>query len=214
MKKIDGDYDKAFDMAIDASYQNAWYNRNTAFNPLTVEGKKSGAYDIFLQNKGKMPDKIFIPVGDGVIISGIYKGFYDLFQLGLIEKIPQLIAVQSENSSAIIDYLDADEFVLKKATTLADSISVNAPRNLYLAAESVKKSDGSGIKVSDEEILKAEKYVGKNLGIFIEPAAAAAWAGYEKYNQQNKERDRKIVVLLTGCGLKDAKNARKIVEKF
>lgn len=214
VEKINGDYDKAFDLAIEASHQNCWYNRNTAFNPLTIEGKKSGAYDIYLQNKGKMPDKIFVPVGDGVIISGIYKGFYDLLLLGLIDKIPQLIAIQAENSSAIIDYLQTQKFKLKKASTLADSISVNAPRNLYLAAESIQESGGFSIKVSDEAILHAEKHVGSKLGIFIEPAAAAAWAGYEKYMESNKNNDEKIVVLITGCGLKDAKNARKIVEEI
>jgi len=214
VKKIDGDYDKAFDLAIEASHKNGWYNRNTAFNPLTVEGKKSAAYDIFLQNKGKMPDKIFVPVGDGVIISGIYKGFYDLLQLDLITKIPQLVAVQSENSCAVIDFLLDNEFILKKATTLADSISVNAPRNLFLAAESVKKSSGIGIKVTDDEILRAEKYLGQKQGLFVEPAAAAAWAGYEKYIKENNGFKEKTVVLLTGCGLKDAKNARKIVEKI
>lgn len=214
VKKIDGDYDKAFDMAIEASHENGWYNRNTAFNPLTVEGKKSAAYDVYLQNEGKMPDKVFIPVGDGVIISGIYKGFYDLLKLELIDKIPQLIAVQSENSSAIIDYLESNKFSLKNASTLADSISVNAPRNLYLAAESIKKSKGFGIKVSDNKILQAEKYLGREQGLFVEPAAAAAWAGYAKYISQNKRPDEKIVVLLTGCGLKDAKNARKIIEEI
>jgi len=214
VEKVDGDYDKAFDLAIETSHENGWYNRNTAFNPLTIEGKKSGAYDIYLQNKGKMPDQIFIPVGDGVIIAGIYKGFYDLLLLGLIDKIPQLIAIQSENSSAIIDYLQTQKFKLKKASTLADSISVNAPRNLYLAAKAMQASEGYGIKVSDQEILEAEKQMGKELGIFAEPAAAAAWAGYEKYRENNKNNEKKIVVLITGCGLKDATNARRIVEEI
>ncbi len=82
---VDGDYDKAFDVCLEESKKNNWYNRNTAYNPLTIEGKKSAAYDIFISSKGNIPDIIFIPVGDGVIISGIYKGFKELLALaGLI----------------------------------------------------------------------------------------------------------------------------------
>ena len=209
VQKVDGNYDDAFDLAIKKSNENNWYNRNTAYNPLTIEGKKSGAFDIILQMNFEVPDKVFVPVGDGVIIAGLYKGFFDLHQLEIIEKIPQLIAVQAEGSSAIIDYLQTKKFVLKKAKTIADSISVNAPRNLYLAADCIEKSKGFGIKVSDDEILKSEKYIGNKLGIFVEPSAAAAWAGFEKHCNSTPKKNEKIVVLLTGCGLKDSKSASK-----
>ncbi len=95
---VDGTYDDAFDICLEISKEKNWFNRNTAYNPLTIEGKKSAAYDIFISSQGKLPDVIFVPVGDGVIISGIYKGFYDLKKLGWIEKIPKLIAVQAEGS--------------------------------------------------------------------------------------------------------------------
>ena len=75
LKIVDGDYDTAFDVCLEDSAKNNWYNRNTAYNPLTIEGKKSAAYDIFISSKGNIPDVILIPVGDGVILSGIYKGF-------------------------------------------------------------------------------------------------------------------------------------------
>jgi threonine synthase len=205
--KVDGNYDDAFDLAISESQRHGWYNRNTAYNPLTIEGKKSAAFDMIIQMDFQVPDKVFVPVGDGVIMAGIFKGFYDLLQLNVIDKIPQLIAVQSEGSSAVIDYLATKRFVLKTAKTIADSISVDAPRNLYLAADCIERSKGFGIKVTDTEILSAERYLGSNLGIFVEPSAAAAWAGFEKYNQSNKDKDEKIVVLLTGCGLKDSKSA-------
>ncbi len=152
VQKVDGNYDDAFDLAIEKSKQKNWYNRNTAYNPLTIEGKKSAAFDIFLQMKLNIPDKIFIPVGDGVIISGIYKGFYDLFKLDLIDKIPELIAVQAQGSSAIIDFLKSGKFSQKPSKTLADSISVDAPRNLYLASDCIRKSNGFGIKVTDKDI--------------------------------------------------------------
>ncbi len=209
VEKIKGSYDDAYDISIEESKKHGWYNRNTAYNPLTTEGKKSGAYDIFLQMNCEAPDKVFVPTGDGSIISGIFKGFYDLKQLDLIEKIPQLIAVQAEGSSGIIDYFESGTFHYKESNTLADSISVNAPRNLYMAADDIKRTDGFGIKVSDDEILSAEKYLSQQHGYFVEPSAAAAWAGFIKYNEEFHQNNEKIVILLTGSGLKDIKNAQK-----
>jgi len=209
VEKINGSYDDAYDISINESQKYGWYNRNTAYNPLTTEGKKSGAFDIFLQMNCEAPDKVFVPTGDGSIISGIYKGFYDLKQLDLIEKIPQLIAVQAEGSSGIIDYFESNKFHYKESDTLADSISVNAPRNLYMAVDAIKSTDGFGIKVSDDEILRAEKYLSQQHGYFVEPSAAAAWAGFIKYSKQSEAKGEKIVVLLTGSGLKDIKNAER-----
>ena len=82
---VDGNYDKAFDMSIEASKEHGWYNRNTAYNPLTIEGKKTVAFEIYAQLDGNLPDRIFVPVGDGVIISGVYKGFEDLLKIGIID---------------------------------------------------------------------------------------------------------------------------------
>ncbi|MBZ0198739.1 MAG: pyridoxal-phosphate dependent enzyme, partial [Ignavibacteriaceae bacterium] len=146
---VDGDYDTAFDLCLEVSNKKKWYNRNTAYNPLTIEGKKSAAYDIFIQTGGEIPDLIFIPAGDGVIISGVYKGFVELLKLGWIEKLPKLIAVQAEGSCAIVDFIASGKFEYKPASTIADSISAGAPRNLFMAADAVKNSDGSAIAVAD-----------------------------------------------------------------
>ncbi|MDZ7765980.1 MAG: pyridoxal-phosphate dependent enzyme [Melioribacteraceae bacterium] len=141
---VDGDYDQAFDLCLEISQNNNWYNRNTAYNPLTIEGKKSAAFDIYINTKGNLPDYIFVPVGDGVIISGIYKGFVELKKLELIDRLPKLIAVQAEGSPAVVNYLASGKFDYKPAHTIADSISAGAPRNLYMAAEAVKESKGFG----------------------------------------------------------------------
>lgn len=199
---VDGDYDNAFDLSIEISNKNNWYNRNTAYNPLTIEGKKSAAYDIFIQTKGENPDIIFVSVGDGVIISGIYKGFVELQKLGLIDKLPKLVAVQAEGSSAVVDYISSDVFDYKPANTIADSICAGAPRNLYMAAEAVNKSNGFGIKVSDDEIITAQKELANKTGLLAEPSCAAAFAGYKKI-QENIDKKDKILLLMTGSGLKD-----------
>ncbi|MDA3859950.1 MAG: pyridoxal-phosphate dependent enzyme [Melioribacteraceae bacterium] len=205
---VDGDYDLAFDKCIEDSKTNNWYNRNTAYNPLTIEGKKSSAYDIFIQTNGNIPDVILVPVGDGVIISGIYKGFLELLKLGWIEKLPQLIGVQSEKSDAVVRYLDSNVFEYKSATTIADSISAGAPRNLYLAAEAINESGGEAIAISDEDILTSQKEFIKATGILCEPSSATTYAGYKKLSNKNILRNKSVLLLITGNGLKDIESLK------
>lgn len=202
---VQGDYDQAFDLSLEISNRKGWYNRNTAYNPLTIEGKKSGAYDIFIASGGKVPDIILVPVGDGVILSGMFKGFWELRQLGWIEKLPRLMAVQSEGSDALVRYLVTGQFEYQPASTVADSICAGAPRNLYMAAHAVKESDGKAIAVSDDEILQAQKLLAKQTGLLVEPAAAASLAGYQKWKSKEMIENSKsrILLMMTGNGLKD-----------
>ena len=210
---VDGTYDDAFDLSIKASEKFGWFNRNTAYNPFTIEGKKTAAFEIYRQLQWQIPDNIFVPVGDGVIISGIYKGFYDLLMLGIIRKIPKIIAVQSNGSSNIVDNLEKDNFTYTKSDTIADSISVDIPRNFYMTKDYLKRYGGIGVKVSDGEIIKASKILSQNTGIFAEPAASAAFAGFIKlYSQEKLDENSTNVILLTGSGLKDLKSVQSVIK--
>ena len=201
---VKGSYDDAFDICLEISEAKKIYNRNTAYNPLTIEGKKSAAFDMFLQLQGKLPDYIFVPVGDGVIISGLFKGFYDLKKLGWIKKYPQLIGVQAKGSNALVRYLEKGEFEFQNASTIADSISASAPRNLYMAANAIKKSDGTALAISDDEILDAQCFISKTTGLLIEPSCAAVYAGFKKFLQSITVSSKaRVMLMLTGNGLKD-----------
>jgi threonine synthase len=209
---VKGTYDNAFDLSIKATNEFGWYNRNTAFNPFTIEGKKTVSFELFDQLKEELPDRIFVPVGDGVIISGVYKGFEDLLNLGLIHRIPTVVAVQAEGSCNLIDNFEGDNFKSKPSSTLADSISVDIPRNFHLAKQFLKNYNGELIKVSDDDILNASAILSRNTGIFSEPAASAAFAGMLAYKKAGKLEDKsKNVVLLTGSGLKDLKSVGKML---
>ncbi len=210
---VDSNYDAAFDLSIQATGQFGWYNRNTAYNPITIEGKKTSAFEIVLQNNGRVPDRIFVPVGDGVIISGIYKGFEDLFHLEIIQKMPVIVAVQSDKSQNLIHNLHRFDFEVIPATTIADSISVNIPRNYYMAAGFLKKYQGETILVSDLEILEASALLARSYGIFSEPAGAAAFAGLLQYSKNHKlHKGTENIVMLTGSGLKDLKSVSPFVK--
>ncbi len=209
---VKGTYDDAFDLSVQASAQFGWYNRNTAFNPLTIEGKKTVSFELFEQLGYKLPNRIFVPTGDGVILSGVYKGFEDLLKYGIIDKIPIVVAVQSSGSDNLVRNISNPEFQSIKSDTLADSISVDIPRNFYMAQQYLQIYNGEMLTVTDEEILSASAQLSKNTGLFAEPASAAAFAGFLSYNRHHKLEENSVnVVLLTGSGLKDLKSVTQMI---
>jgi threonine synthase len=201
---VQGSYDDAFALSLEATRRFSWYNRNTAFNPLTVEGKKTVAFELVTQLGGAIPDFVFVPVGDAVILTGVFKGFEELLRIGVIDEFPVIVAVQAVGSSNFVRNLGNDEFCATPATTRADSISVNVPANFHWAAQYMHEWEAEWITVSDASILDASKLLGRAYGVFAEPAAAAAMAGYLAYHRENRIwEDAVVVVLNTGCGLKD-----------
>ncbi len=224
---VDGTYDEAFDLSIKASNEFGWYCRNTGYNPFTLEGKKTAAFEIWewwieahrnwhkkdspLDNHP--PLAIFVSVGDGNIISGIHKGFKDLLTLGWIPNMPRIIGVQAEGSAAIANAFHANTEIITpvSAKTIADSISVDLPRDGVRAVRAAKETDGTYITVSDDEIIKSIAELGK-MGVFPEPAGAAAYAGLVKAAGSGGVRsDDPILVLNTGSGLKDVSAAMQAV---
>ncbi len=203
---VKGTYDEAFELSVKATEEFGWYNRNTAFNPLTIEGKKTVSFELFEQMGNLVPDRIFIPAGDGVIVSGVYKGFEDLLELNIIERMPVMVIIQSEKSDNLVRNIGRKDFTVIPSATVADSISVDIPRNFYMAQHFIQKYDGETLTVSDDEILTASKNLSGNTGLFAEPAAAAAYAGLLSYMKQGRiPSGSSNVVLLTGSGLKDLK---------
>lgn len=201
---VKGSYDDAFDLCIEACNTFGWYNRNTGYNPYLVEGKKTVGLEIAEQLDWQVPDSILVPTGDGCIISGVYRGFEDLYRLGMIERIPRMIAVQAEGSPAIVRALQGDGIVRPlQAQTVADGISVSLPRNGAMAVKVIRESGGFGFTVSDEEILAAEKELARLTGVFAEPSGAASYAGLRRLLSEGRiERDERVVLLVTGSGLK------------
>ncbi|MFP4470197.1 MAG: threonine synthase [Bacteroidales bacterium] len=201
---IKGNYDEAYDLSIQLTRETGIYNRNTAFNPITIEGKKTAAFEIYDQLDGVIPDNLFIPVGDGAVLSGLYKGFEEMMKLHITKMIPTIIAVQAEGSPNLVNNLGKKEFKSVKSKTIADSISVDVPRNFYMASQYIAKYHGEGITVTDDQIIEAARKLARNTGIFAEPAAAAAMAGFLKWHAAGKiSRDAVNLVLITGSGLKD-----------
>ncbi len=224
---VDGTYDQAFDLTVEAAAALGWYCRNTGYNPFTAEGKKTAAFEICEQlalaeraaeakpaapRRWNVPEVVVVSVGDGNIISGLHKGFRDLLDLGWIDRLPRLIGVQAEGSAAVARAFAAGAEVIEpvRAETIADSISVDLPRDGLRALRAVRESQGAVVTVSDEAILEALRVLGQAEGIFVEPAASAAFAGLAVAVEQGLiDRAERVVVMLTGSGLKDVQAARK-----
>lgn len=204
---VKGTYDDAFALSIAYTDEFGGINRNTAYNPMTIEGKKSISIELFEQMGRKVPEVVYVPVGDGCIFAGVYKGFYDLFECGLIDKMPHLVCAQSTKSNAISLAFKNNEFKsIKDASTRADSISVSSPANGRMAVRYIKESDGWCVEVEDEAIIESQIELTSKAGIFVEPAAACAWAALKKDADHLKEKfgsDVDVCVLLTGTGFKD-----------
>ena len=205
---VDDSYDRAFELSVEITKKFNLYNRNCAYNPYLVEGKKTVAYEMWEQNDFQVPDKVYVSIGDGCITSGIYKGFYDLKQVGLIDRIPQIIGVQAEGCNPIEVAIKTGKFVPQDGNTIADSIAVGIPRNRLKAIRALKESQGTCISVSDDQIREAIIELPRNTGVFGEPAGVTAYAGFKKDALAGKiNKDEKVVILITGNGLKDIDSA-------
>jgi threonine synthase len=218
---VRGSYDDAFELAMQASAEFGWYNRNTGVNPYTREGKKTAAFEICEQLSRspapvhmRAPDVLIVPVGDGNIISGLHKGFKDLCAVGWIEHAPRIIGVTATLAPSLYHAWQQDGEHIESApsSTIASGISVDLPRDGVMALRAVRETGGMLIESTDEEMLDAMKVLAREAGVFTEPASAAAYVGLRKARQMGVIRDDEEVVLqLTGSGLKDVRSALSAV---
>ena len=206
--KVKGNYDLAYNLSLEYSSIKGGMNRNTAWNPMTMEGKKTVSLEIFRDLGFKVPDRIIVPAGDGCILGGVYKGFQDLISLGACDRMPKVTVVQAEGSSALLRAWKTGLFENLGSTTIADSISVDIPRNGWTALKYLNKYNGEVVSVGDNEIIEAQVHLSKKAGLFTEPAGAASWAGLLKIKGEI-DPDETVVILATGSGLKDPASALK-----
>ncbi len=203
---IKGTYDDAFALSLEYTAQRGGLNRNTAYHPLTIEGKKTAGLEIWAQLGYQVPEAILVSVGDGVILGGVHKAFVDLQRAGLIDRLPRLIGVQAETSDAIHRFVTTGVYAdATNPTTRADSISVTCPSNAHGARRALQESAGETLTVTDAEILEAQATLAATSGIFTEPAGATALAGLVKLQAGPRRLSGSgpVVILATGHGLKD-----------
>ena len=208
---VQGSYEDTFELSKAAIDRWGWYNRNAAINPYLSEGKKTVALEIMEQLDWQVPDYIAISVGDGCTIAGLWKGLKDLHAIGFIDRLPRLISAQAEGCCPLNRAIETGEpWHPMEENTLADSIAVGVPRNADKALMAIRESNGVTVNVSDEEIMAAQKLLGRTCGVFGEPAGVTGAAGLKKLCEEGRiESDATVVSVVTGNGLKDVANAIK-----
>ena len=202
-------YEDTFRLSEAAIEKFGWYNRNAAINPFLMEGKKTVALEIAEQLNWEMTDYVALSVGDGCTIAGVWKGFKDLYETGMIDRLPRLISVQAEGCCPLNRAIAENKpWEPMEENTLADSIAVGVPRNAAKALRAIRESNGVVVNVSDQEILDAAKLLGRTCGVFGEPAGVAGTAGVKKALEQGLiPESASVVSIVTGNGLKDTPNA-------
>jgi len=204
--QIRGNFDEALKIVRKICLSYPIYLLNS-LNPFRLEGQKTAAFEIRDQLDGKIPDKIVVPVGNAGNISAIWKGFTELRRLGLTDEAPQMIGVQAEGAAPIADSLKkrlSEVRFVNNPETVATAIRIGSPVNWKKAVQAVKESNGLVEKVSDAEILEAQRLLAQREGLFVEPASAASIAGLIKLVRKGViDKDELVVCILTGHGLKD-----------
>jgi threonine synthase len=203
--EVEGGYDEAFAACHTVCKANGWYNRSTGINSYMTEGKKTVAFEICEQMQWSVPDRVFVPVGNGCIVGAVYKGFHELRLMGCIDRIPKITGVQAEGSDFIRRAWESGTgpHGAKRIPprTAASGIGVSLPRDRIKAYRAIEQSDGDVVVVTDKQIFEALSDLACTSGVFVEPAAAAAYAGARKRGAL--QADETAVVLVTGSGLKD-----------
>lgn len=187
--------------AAQAASKTSYYASH-AYHPLILEGMKTFAYELWEQLGRQYPHAILFPTGHGTLLLGVYRGFIDLQRVGLIEKIPQLIAVQSRNCAPLYAAfergMDDVPFDVQSSDTIAEGIRIVRPARGPAILEAIRQTRGEVLTVSDEAILQAQEMLARR-GLYTEPTSAVAVAGLLQWTRR---RAGTIVVPLTGSGLK------------
>jgi threonine synthase len=171
------------------------------------EGQKSFSYELIEQG-GDDFDAIFIPIGCGTNFAAIYKGFKEMKAAGNITRIPELMAVQPDQCSPVVEGIFKKEKIVKEQVqTMASSVAVPDPLDFYKVLKGIDETNGSAFTVTEDQILDALKELAETEGCFTEPAGAIPLATLKKH--QKKFEGKKCLLLITGSGLKDTKVVTK-----
>jgi len=202
---VDGPFDVAMRLVMEAASKSSSLYPLNSFNPWRLEGQKTIVFEVV--EELKHVDAIFYPVGNGGNIAAAGKALKELADVGVLDEMPKLVGVQAAGAAPLADALErglSEPVPYEKPATVASAIRIGNPVNWPKALRAIKLTKGTVLKVSDEEILKAQKELARSEGLLVEPASAAAYAGYLKALERGVvERSDVVAVILTGSGLKD-----------
>lgn len=172
------------------------------YNPLFHQGTKTMAFEIWEQMSGRLPDTLFLPVGNGTMLIGAIIGLQEIVAADLAVEMPRIIAVQSAACAPIAHALEAGEThvsAIENTGTIAEGIAIAAPARGTEILERLRAVDGHVVTVTDDEVRSAQDALAA-AGFFVEPTSAVCMAAHSK-----TPSDGISVVPLCGAGLKSLK---------
>lgn len=185
------------------------YYASQIWNPFYIHGVKTLAYEIAEQMKWNVPDFVLAPLGVGTIILGLYQGFNELRELGVFDKFPKIVGVQSAQCCPLYDLWQKgkalDSYL---STTIAEGIAHQSSPRDFEVIESIRKTDGAILIVKEEEIVQAFSQLA-NAGFYVEPTSAVVLPGLKRLAESTSLSNRRVVVILTGSGLKYRINSKR-----
>lgn len=208
--RVKGTFTNCYRAAAEMAKEKRYMNATTTFlSPYGIEGYKTIAFEVFEELQA-VPDQVFIPVGAGPILYGIWKGFHELIQLGLTNRMPRLICAQAQGCAPI-----STAWLQRKAVTAWSSPQTVAsaicdPLSGYeqdgdFTVRAIDASQGQAYTLSDEEMKNAGQDLARKEGLFVEVSSAASLAALYRMHRDKQLKENSICVcVLTGHGLKDA----------
>jgi|SRR6056297_594489 len=196
---VKGNFDKALEIVRELTDKYSLTLVNS-LNPFRIEGQKTAAFEVADQLNKENLDILALPVGNAGNITAYWKGFKEYNQKGYINYLPKMFGFQAECSAAMVK-----ETVIEEPETIATAIRIGNPVNREKARKAKEESNGLFEALTDEEIKDAHRILAAKEGIFVEPASATPVAGLIKLSKEKEKlvKDKKIVAILTGNGLKD-----------
>jgi len=197
---VEGPREKAAE-AVRQAAKRGFYYASHYYNPFIIEGMKTVAYELWEQ-LGQAPDNIVLPVGHGTLRLGIYQGFKDLHEAGVVPSLPRLYGVQAANCAPLYEAFrkgmeDVGDYEARP--TVAEGISIVRPLRAREILKAVRETGGSIVAVDEERILRARDDLAC-IGFYVELTSAVPLAALESIRVNPKEL---TVIPLTGNGLKD-----------
>lgn len=198
-------------MAADGEKLFGWKNMCTTMmnNPLACDGYKTISYEMARAMNFKVPDYIICPVGGGIVVSKIFKGYEEMMELGLIDHLPKMIAIQAAGCAPLVKAYDEGKHeteMWQNGNTIAFAIFDPVTFEGVTALDTVRRSGGKAVAISDEALLQAMKECAANEAVIAEPASAATIGVAAKLHEEGYIKDEDTVVcILTGSGLRDLK---------
>lgn len=215
-----GGVDPTVKLMVMASEKYRWIECPSfgTYNMWQFEGNKTLGYELIENFEYNMPDWLFIQVGAAALLGGVYKGIREFYDMGLIDRMPKIVAVQSEGNAPFVrafkkGMVPPDIEPWDHPETVAEGLEDPYPWDADIGLKALKDTNGDALAVSDDLIIKAEKLLAQKEGLFIEPSGVTGLAGVMQFIEEGKiDKSDRVAILLTGSGFKDPDIVDKMFE--